>query len=212
MINLDSILQSRDITLLTKVHIVRAIVFPVVTYGWELDYKEDRMPKNWCLQTVLEKPLESLLDSKDIKLVNPKGNQPWIFTGRTDAESEAPLLWPPDVELTPWKRPWFQERLRAKGEGSEREWDDWMASSTQWTWAWANYGRWWRTGNPGVLQSMQSQTRFSDWTATACWQLIESKFLKKLDTMVIHSSTWQILVELLCEALGWVPGYRWTGQ
>ena len=66
---------------------------------WELDHKEGRAPKNWCFQTVvLEKTLESLLDSKEIKPVNPKGNQSWIFIGKTDAEGEAPTLWPPDMK------------------------------------------------------------------------------------------------------------------
>ena len=66
---------------------------------WELDYKDSSAPKNWCFSTVvLEKTLESPLDSKEIKPVNPKGNQPWIFIGRTDAEAEAPILWPPDVK------------------------------------------------------------------------------------------------------------------
>ena len=64
---------------------------------WELDYKEGWVPKNWCFQiVVLKKTLEIILDSKEIKAVNPKGNQPWILIGRTDAEAEAPVLWPPD--------------------------------------------------------------------------------------------------------------------
>ena len=66
---------------------------------WELDYKESRVPKNWCFQVVvLEKMLESPLDCKEIQPVNPKGNQPWIFIGRTDAEAEAPVLQPPDAK------------------------------------------------------------------------------------------------------------------
>ena len=66
---------------------------------WELDHKEGRMPKNWCFWTVvLEKTFESPLDCMEIKPVNPKGNQSWIFTGRTDAEAEAPILWPPDMK------------------------------------------------------------------------------------------------------------------
>ena len=66
---------------------------------WELGCKEDWVPKNWCFWTVvLEKTLESPLDSKDIKSVNPKGNQPWISIGRTDAKAEAPILWPPDAK------------------------------------------------------------------------------------------------------------------
>ena len=86
MTNLDSILKSRDITLPTIVHLVKAIAFPVVIYGCELDYKESWVPKNWYFWTVvLEKTLESLLGCKEIEPVNPKGNQFWIFTGRTDA-------------------------------------------------------------------------------------------------------------------------------
>ena len=100
MTNLDSILKSRNITLPTKVHLVKAMVFPVVMlWMWELDYKERWALKNWCFWTVvLEKTLESPLDCQEIKPVSLKGNQPWIFIGRTDAEAEAPILWPPDVK------------------------------------------------------------------------------------------------------------------
>ena len=79
---------------------------------------------------VLKKTLESLLDCK-IKPVNPKGNQLRILIGRTDAEAETPILWPPDV--TYWERPWSWERLRARGEGDDRGRDGWIASLTQWT-------------------------------------------------------------------------------
>ena len=98
--NLDSTLKSRDITLPTKVHTVKAMVFPVVMYGCEKKgCKESWVPKNWCFQSVvLEKTLESPLDCKDIKPVNPKRNQSWIFIGRTDAEAEIPTLWPPDAK------------------------------------------------------------------------------------------------------------------
>ena len=99
MINLDSILKNRDITLPTKVHLVKARVFPVDMYGCEFYCKESWALKNWCVWTVvLEKTLESHLDCKEIKPLNPKGNQSWIFTGRTDAEAEAPILWPPDIK------------------------------------------------------------------------------------------------------------------
>ena len=95
--NLNSIAKSRDITYPTKIHLVKAVVFPVVT--WELDYKESRTPKNWCFWTVVsEKTLESPLDRKEIKPVNPKGVQSWIFIGRTDTEPESPILWPPDMK------------------------------------------------------------------------------------------------------------------
>ena len=90
-------LKSRDITLPTKVCIVKAMVFPVLM--WELDHKEGWAQKNWCFWTVvLEKTLESPLDYKEIQPVNTKGNQSWIFIGRTDAEAEVPILWPPDAK------------------------------------------------------------------------------------------------------------------
>ena len=100
MTNLGSVLKSRDITLPIKVHLVKAMVFPVVMlWMWELDYKESWAPKNWCFWTVvLEKSLESPLDSKEIQPVHPKGNQPWTFIGRTDAEAETPILLPSDVK------------------------------------------------------------------------------------------------------------------
>ena len=84
---------------------------------WELDRKEGWAPKNWCFEiVVLEKTLESPLDSKGIKPVNPKGNQSWIVIGRTDAEAEAPVLWPPGMKSWLWKEPWCWERLRARRE------------------------------------------------------------------------------------------------
>ena len=99
MSKLDSILKSRDITLLTKVCLVKAIVFPAVIYGCELDHKEGWVPKNWCFWTVvLEKTLESPLNCKEIQPVLPKENQSWVFIRRTDAEAEGPILWPPDVK------------------------------------------------------------------------------------------------------------------
>ena len=78
----------------------------------------------------------------EIKPVNPKGNQPWIFAGRADAKAEAPIVWPPDVTVaTHCQRPGCWERLRVAGEGGERGRDGWMASLTQWTWVWANSER-----------------------------------------------------------------------
>ena len=99
MTNLDSILKSRGITLPINVRLVKVMVFPVVMYRCELDCKEGWVLKNWWFWTViLEKTLESLLDCKEIQAVNPKGNQSWIFIGRTDAETETPILWPPDMK------------------------------------------------------------------------------------------------------------------
>ena len=100
MTNLDSVLKSRDITLLTKVHLAKAMVFPVVMYGcesWTIKNAECQRTDDWCVWiAVLEETLESPLDRKEIQLVHPKGNLPWKFSGRTDAEGETPILWPPD--------------------------------------------------------------------------------------------------------------------
>ena len=99
MTNMDSILKIRDITLSTRVHLVKAMVFPVVIYGcesWTIKKAEcQRIDafKLWCWRT-----LESPLDCKEIQPVNPKGNQSWVFIGRTDAEAETPILWPPDAK------------------------------------------------------------------------------------------------------------------
>ena len=106
MTNLDSILKSRDITLRTKVNLVKALVFSSShVWMWELDYKESWAPKNWCFWTVvLEEALENPLDIKEIQPV--QGNQSWIFTGRTDAKAETPILWPPDAKnWLIWKDP-----------------------------------------------------------------------------------------------------------
>ena len=103
MTNLDSILKSRDITLPTKVHLVKAMVFPVVMCGcesWTIKKAELRRIDAFELW-VLEKTLESLLNCKEIQPVHPKGNQSWIFIGKTDAETEAPVLWPPGVKNWP---------------------------------------------------------------------------------------------------------------
>jgi len=100
MTNIDSILKSRDITLPTEVYLSQRYRFSSRhVWMWELDYKESWAPKNWCFWTVvLEKTLESPLDCKEIQPVHPKGNQSCIFIGRTDAEAETPILWPPDVK------------------------------------------------------------------------------------------------------------------
>ena len=116
MTNLDRVLKSRDATLPTKVHLVKAEVFPVVMYGCESwDYKESWELKNWFWTVVLGKTLESPLDCEEINPVNLKKNWSWIFIGRTDAEDETPILWPPHVtSRLIWKDPdagkdWGQE-------------------------------------------------------------------------------------------------------
>ena len=134
MTNLETILKSRHITLLTKVHLVKAMVFPVVTYGcesWTIK-KESWALKNWCFWTVvLEKTLESPLDCEEIKPVHTKGNQSWVFIGRTDAEAETPILWPPDAKnWLIWKDPDAGNDWRREGRGQHRmRWLDGITDS-----------------------------------------------------------------------------------
>ena len=138
---------------------------------WKLDYKESWALKNWCFWTVLlEKTIVSPLDSMKIQPVHPKGNQSWIFIGRTDVEAETPILWATWCkELTYWKRPWCLERLKVGGEGDDRGWDSWMTSPTKWTWVWVSFGCWWWTRKPGVLQSMGWQRVGHDWATEMNW-------------------------------------------
>ena len=119
---------------------------------------------------VAEDSWESL-DCMEIQPVHPKGDQFWVFIGRTDVEAETPVLWPPDGKnwLTHLKRPWCWERLKVGGKGDDRGWDGWMASPTQWTWVWVNSGCWWWTGRPGVLQSMGLQRVRHDWVTELNW-------------------------------------------
>ena len=132
MTNLDSIIKSRDITLPTKVPLVKAMVFPVVMYGCELDYKQSWGLKNWCFWTVvLEKTLESPLDCKEIQPVHPKRDQSWVFIGRTDAEAETPIHWSPDAKSwLIWKDPdavkdWGQEK-KGTTEDEMVGWHHWL--------------------------------------------------------------------------------------
>ena len=133
MTNLDSIFKSRDITLPTKVRLLKAMVFPVVMWWmWELDYKESWALKNWCFWTVvLEKTLESPLDCKKMQPVHFKGDQSWVFIGRTDIEAETPILWPPDVkDWVIWKDPdagkdWRQEE-KGMTEDEMVGWHHWL--------------------------------------------------------------------------------------
>ena len=140
MTNLESILKSRDITLLTKVCIVKAMVFPVVMY--ENENWTTKKGECWRIDgvfVVLEKTLESSLDCEKIKSVNPKENHPWIFIGRIGAKAKAPVLCPPNMK----------SRLIGKDSDAGKDWRQeekggwvgWMASLTQWTLVWANSGR-----------------------------------------------------------------------
>ena len=141
------------------------MVFPVVIYeceNWTTKKAEHQRIDAFDLWCWMGKTLESPLDSKGIKPVNPKGNQLWISIGRNDVKAEAyfgHVMWRVDLLEKTLKLGKIEDRKK----GDDRGWDDWMASLTQWTWVWANSRRWWRTGTPGVLQSMGSQRLSHDW-------------------------------------------------
>ena len=117
---------------------------------------------------MLEKTLESPLGCKETQPVHPKGNQSWIFIGRTDVKLKLQYLGTWCEELTRLKRHWCRKRLKV-GDRDDRGWDGWMASPTQWTPIWVNSGSWWWTGRPGVLQFMGSQRVRHDWETKLNW-------------------------------------------
>ena len=137
-------------------------------WKWQLDHKETWASEELILLSCDVKTLESPLDCKEIKPVNPKGKQFCIVIGRTDAEAEAPILWTPDAKSWLIRKDPDAGRLKVGGTGDNRGWDGYMASQTQWTWIWASSGRWWRTGRPryaAVHGVTKSWTRLSDWTS-----------------------------------------------
>ena len=168
MTNLDSILKSRDITLLTKVCLVKAMVFPVVMM-WELDCTQSWVPKNWCFwNVVFEKTLHSPLDCKELKPFNPKGNQSWIFVGRTDVEAETPIFWPSVAKNWLIGEDLDTEKEGRKRRGRQRmRWLDGTTDSTDMSLT--SSESWWWTENPVVLQSMGSQKVGHDWVTELNW-------------------------------------------
>ena len=185
MTNLDSILKSRDITLSTKVRLVKAMAFPVVMYGcesWTIKKAEHRRID--AFELWLEKTLESPLDCKEIQSIHPKGDQSWCslvgLTLKLKLQYFGHLMWRTDS----FERPWGWKRLRAGGEGDNRGWDDWLASLTQWTWVWVDSGSWWWTGRPGLLWFMESQRVSHDWVTELNWINLNGvclSFFKKLN-------------------------------
>jgi len=160
MTNLDSIVKSRDTTLPTKVHLIKAMVFPVVMYGcesWSIKLSaEELMLLNWCWRRLLRVPWTARRSNQSIlKEISPGCSLKGLML-KLKLQYFA-TWW---EELTHWKRPWCWERLRAGGEGDDRGWDGWMASLTQWTWVWELVmdREAWR------VAVTKSRTQLSDWT------------------------------------------------
>ena len=167
--NLDSIFKSRDITLPTKVRLVKADFSSSHVWLWELDYEESWALKNWCFWTVvLEKILDSPLDCKEIKPIHPRSilnvhwkDWRWSWNSNTLATS--------CKEPTHLKRPWCWEKLKVGGAGDDRGWDGWMAPLMWWTWVWVGSRSWWWTGKSGLLQSMGWQRVGHNWATELNW-------------------------------------------
>ena len=172
MAKIDSILKSRDITLPTKVHLVKAMVFPVIMYGcesWTIKRAEHQridVFEVWCWR---KQELVSPLDCKNIQSVHPKEHSLSVHWKDWCWSWNFSILATWCEELTHLKRPWCWEKLKAGREGDNREWDDWMASPTQWRWVWVNSGSWQWTGRPGVLHSLWSQRIGHDWMTELNW-------------------------------------------
>ena len=170
MTNLASIFKSRDITLLTKIHLVKAMVFPVVMYGcesWTVKKAEcQRIDafELWCWRRLLSLGLQGDPTStfwRRSALEFLWKEWCWSWNSSTLATS--------CEELTHWRILWCWEGLGAGGEGDDPGWDGWMASLTQWTWVWVNSGSWWWTGRPGVLWFMGSQRVRHNWATKLNW-------------------------------------------
>ena len=171
MPNLDSMLKSRDITLPTKVCLVKAMVFPVVMYGceswtvkkaerWRIDAFE-----LWYWRRLLSVPWTARRSNLSIL----KEISPVCCLERLMLKLKLQYLATSCEELTQCKRLWCWDGLGAGGEGENRGWDSWMASPIQWTWVWVNSGSWWWTGRPGVLQFMGSQRVRHNWATELNW-------------------------------------------
>ena len=132
------------------------------------------------------------MNCKEIQAIHPKGNQSWIFIGRTDTEAETPILWPPDVKN--WlilKDPVAEKDWRQEEKGTTEDemagWNQW----TQWIWVWINSGSWWWTGRPGVLQAMGSQRIRHNWVTELNW----TEMFKEVLISRITIDVWFLLVE-----------------
>ena len=195
MTNLDSILKSWDITLPTKVRLVKAMVFPVVMYGceswtvkkaecWKIDTFE-----LWCWRRLLKVPWTTRRSNqfilKEISLGVHWKDWCWSWNSSTLVTS--------CKELTHWKRPWCWEGLGAGGEGGDRGWDGWIESPTWWTWVWVNSGSWWWTGRPGVLRFMGSQRVGHDWVTELNWAYLSLEKAMAPHSSGVENPTWKNL-------------------
>ena len=165
MTNLDSILKSRDITLPTKICLVKAMVFPVVMYGWEswtvkkAEYWRTDALELWCWRRLLRVPWTARRSI--LKEISPGCSLEGLML-KLKLQCFGHLMGRVDS---------LEKSLMLEGEGDDRGWDGWMALPTQWTWVWVNSGSWWWTGRPGMLQSMGLQRVGHNWVTELNWSI-----------------------------------------
>ena len=194
--NLDSVLKSRHHFANKDLYSPSCGFSSSHVWMWELDHKEDWIPKNWCFPTVvLEKALESPLDCKEIQPVKPKGNQPWIFTGRNGAEAETPILWPPDTK----------NQLTGEERGSGKDWGQWEKGAAE-----DDMGGWhhWLDGHESeqtqgdsegqrILAYFQgvanSRTRLSKWTTITLDLATNYLLISKTEIRIIVNKSFSMV-------------------
>ena len=188
MTNLASILKSRDITLPTKVCLVKAMVFPVVMYGCEsctvkkAECQRIDAFELWCWRRLLRVPWTARTPNQQRRSALAFLWREWCWSWNSSTLATS------CEELTHWKILWCWEGLGSGGEGDNTGWDGWMASLTQWTWVWVNSRSWWWTGRPGVLQFMRSQRVGHDWATELNWTELNWK----------------------CHSFHWSPHFRYS--
>ena len=195
MSNLGSILKSRDITLLTKVPLVKAMVFLVVMYGcesWTVKKAEcQRIDafELWCWRRLLRVPWTARRSNQSTL----KEISPGISLEGMMLKLKLSTLATSCKELTHWKKLWCWEGLVEGGEGDDRGWDGWMASLTWWMWVWVNSRIWWWTGRPGMLRFMGSQRVGHDWAT----ELNLTAHMALVKTHLPTQKTWEMPVQFL---------------
>ena len=193
MNNLESILKSRDITLPTKVRLVKAMVFPVVIYGcesWTMKKAEQRRIdafELWCWRRLLRLPWTARRSNQSLLIFHEYSLEGLML--KLKLQYFGQLMWIPWWKRTGsfhWKRPWCWERLKGGEEGDDRGWDGWMASPTQWRWVWVDSRSWWWTGRPGVLQSMGckelDKTEQLNWTELIVKAMVFPVFMYRCES------------------------------
>ena len=195
--------KSRDITLPTKVYLVKAMVFPVVMYGCEswtikkADYQRIDALELWCWKRLLRVPWTARSNQSILKEISPESSLEGLMP---KLQNFGHLM----RRIDSLEKTWCRERWKAGGEGDNRGWDGWMASLTQRTWVWANSGSWWWTGKPGMLQSKGLQRVSHNWANELNWTDVTRNWIlsKTRPVPSLWSSGWYWADPRVCVSCG----------